>query len=133
MAPQEPSLDSDSLNISSLQEEHPARKLESLTENISSLKNKILPYDNELRNQLMEDPNVERTIEEMVQSLGLDFECHHAATQDGYVLEMHRLYKPPGEDYEEGDLLDRPVVFVQHGLLSSSETFVLGMESSLVY
>ena len=81
----------------------------------------------------MEDPNVERTIEEIVQSLGLDFEYHHAATQDGYVLEMHRLYKAPDEDYEEGALLDRPVIFVQHGLLSSSETFVLGMESSLVY
>ena len=51
-------------------------------------------------------------------------ETHTAITKDKYVLEMHRI--PRGKDDDdpppEGST-PRPVVFIQHGLLTSSADF----------
>ena len=52
-------------------------------------------------------------------------ESHTAVTKDKYVLEMHRI--PHGKDEDpppEGSAAaPRPVVFIQHGLLTSSADF----------
>jgi hypothetical protein len=37
-------------------------------------------------------PNVHKTIREIVEDAGFNFENHTVVTDDGYVLEMHRLY-----------------------------------------
>ena len=56
---------------------------------------------------------------------GFKFEKHTVTTEDGYILEMHRLNMPGSED--------RPVVMLQHGILSSSETWVLNGEDSTAF
>lgn len=48
-------------------------------------------------------------------------------TKDGYILKLFRVY--PNWNYES--LKYRPVVLLQHGLLSSSEVFVMNKELSL--
>lgn len=48
-------------------------------------------------------------------------------TDDGYLLEMHRVF----DDYLEG--VTRPVLFLQHGLSASSESFMLNGSNSAAY
>ncbi|KAG7311752.1 hypothetical protein JYU34_002811 [Plutella xylostella] len=49
-------------------------------------------------------------------------EIHRVYTEDGYILEMHRIPRGAGA---QNDNSVRPVVFLQHGLLSSSAEWVL--------
>lgn len=49
-------------------------------------------------------------------------EVHSVTTTDGYVLELHRI--PHGRD-QNNALESKPVVFLMHGLMSSSAEFVV--------
>lgn len=65
-----------------------------------------------------------KTIEMIVKGYGFDFEEHQVTTKDGYRLTMHRVRKP---NLKKGG----PAVFMQHGLMDSSNTFIInGMESN---
>ena len=67
----------------------------------------------------MADPDSTRTIAEMIKSRGFGFESHRVTTDDGYILTMHRLFSTEHKNKT------RPVVFMQHGLGDTSETWVL--------
>ena len=60
----------------------------------------------------------------LIEKAGYPVEIHMATTDDGYILEMHRI--PHGKIntslHSNGT---RPVVYVQHCLLCSSAEFVL--------
>jgi len=57
----------------------------------------------------------------MVKNAGYPSETHVVVTADGYILEMHRIpYRDPANPEA-----DRPVVFLQHGLMCSSADWVL--------
>lgn len=71
------------------------------------------------------DPNETRPIKEIIEAEGYKFEAHSVTTDDGYILEIHRLF----QDSSEG----KPVIFLQHGILASSETFVLNGPNSSAY
>ena len=64
----------------------------------------------------------------MVESYGYPFEEHDVQTADGYILKLHRIpygLKSPAAP-------NKPAVFVQHGLLSSSADWVvIGPEKAL--
>ena len=60
------------------------------------------------------------TIGEIVNADGLTFEEHTVTTEDGYILNLHRIYSA-----EFGSIISLPVIFLQHGLMSSSELFIL--------
>lgn len=49
-------------------------------------------------------------------------EVHHVTTEDGYILEMHRI--PHGIDDTNVDP-NRPVVLLMHGLLCSSADWIM--------
>ena len=60
----------------------------------------------------------------LIEKAGYPVETHIALTDDGFILEMHRI--PHGKEsttLQDGEV--RPVVFLQHGLLCSSADFVL--------
>ncbi|GAB0092452.1 Lipase [Sergentomyia squamirostris] len=68
----------------------------------------------------------------MITSYGYPLETHVATTADGYLLTMHRI--PYGRAPGSGQGPDKPIVFLQHGLLSSSADWVvIGPESGLAY
>ncbi|KAJ8727885.1 hypothetical protein PYW08_016270 [Mythimna loreyi] len=68
----------------------------------------------------------------LVAKYGYPIEVHTIETSDGYILEAHRI--PHGRDQNNDPNVKRPVVFVMHGLLSSSADFiVLGPGSALAY
>lgn len=56
----------------------------------------------------------------MIEYFGYPAETHKVTTQDGYILELHRI--PHGIVETEGP---RTPVMVQHGLFSSSADFVI--------
>jgi lysosomal acid lipase/cholesteryl ester hydrolase len=69
------------------------------------------------------------TIREIVEADGFVFEAHEVHTEDGYILEIHRLYKQEHKD--KGN--EMPAVFLQHGILGSSECFILNGKDSAAY
>lgn len=60
---------------------------------------------------------------DLVRKYNYPLEVHHVMTPDGYILEMHRI--PHGRDNNNSPSPDKPIVFLQHGLLSSSADWVL--------
>ncbi|XP_031341659.1 lipase 3-like isoform X2 [Photinus pyralis] len=59
-------------------------------------------------------------VPDIIAKYGYPCEIHTVVSQDGYILEMHRI--PFGKD---GPSENRSAVYVQHGLLSSSADWIL--------
>ena len=61
-------------------------------------------------------------------NFGYPAEEHVVATEDGYILKIHRIPGSPNNAKFSG----KPVVFMQHGLFGSSDSWVLqGPEKDL--
>ncbi|XP_059621163.1 lipase 3-like [Phlebotomus argentipes] len=72
------------------------------------------------------------SVTEMIESYGYPVETHVAQTADGYLLTMHRI--PYGRAPGAGPAPNKPVVFLQHGLLcSSADWVVIGPSRALAY
>ncbi|XP_072936733.1 lipase 3-like [Epargyreus clarus] len=66
----------------------------------------------------------------LIEAEGYPAEKHHVVTKDGYILEMHRI--PFGKSSPNSR--NRPVVFLMHGILGASNSFIyLGPEYSIAY
>ena len=50
-------------------------------------------------------------------------ETHQVITEDGYILRMHRI--PYGKRSPRSDGSDRPAVYIQHGIESSSADWLV--------
>lgn len=57
----------------------------------------------------------------MITKYGYNAEVHYATTEDGYVLELHRIAGGPKSPPRKG----KKVCYLQHGLVFSSASFVL--------
>lgn len=69
-------------------------------------------------------PEVDMNVVEIIAYYGYTAEVVTVQTQDGYILHMHRI--PYGKnDTVKSVKRKRPVVFFQHGLLSSSADWVM--------
>ncbi|GBP41042.1 Lipase 3 [Eumeta japonica] len=72
------------------------------------------------------------SVPDLIRKYGYPSETHHVTTDDNYILEMHRI--PHGRDKNNDPSVARPVVFVMHGLISSSADYIImGPERSLGY
>ncbi|CAG9858471.1 unnamed protein product [Phyllotreta striolata] len=72
--------------------------------------------------------DLDKTTPEMIADEGYPVETHHVTTSDGYILCLHRI--PKGKNGES----NKKVVFLQHGLLTTSSDWILfGPEASLGY
>eukprot|EP00397_Hematodinium_sp_SG-2012_P020433 GEMP01021053.1.p1 GENE.GEMP01021053.1~~GEMP01021053.1.p1 ORF type:complete len:333 (+),score=55.16 GEMP01021053.1:87-1085(+) len=60
------------------------------------------------------------TIGDVLACFGIPFESHYVTTEDGYILNMHRLAGHEG----------KPAMFFQHGLLGSSITWLANADAS---
>ncbi|XP_049873917.1 lipase 3-like [Pectinophora gossypiella] len=76
--------------------------------------------DSRISDNILEDASFD--VPELVRKYGYPLEEHEVITSDGYILTMHRI--PHGRD-NNNQPGDRPIVFLMHGLLSSSADWVL--------
>jgi lysosomal acid lipase/cholesteryl ester hydrolase len=66
----------------------------------------------------------------MIAKMGYPAETHEVITDDGYILQLHRI--PFGNKSPLVEGVEKPVVLLQHGLLCSSADYVMGIpEKSL--
>ncbi|XP_037904465.1 lipase 3-like [Hermetia illucens] len=66
------------------------------------------------------DKHVQK-IEERVTRYGYPFETHSVQTEDGYILGLHRIPYSPNN----GPVPEKPVIYLQHGLLCSSNDWIM--------
>ncbi|KAG2526849.1 hypothetical protein JM18_004110 [Phytophthora kernoviae] len=72
------------------------------------------------------DPDAGLDTTQIIQARGYVVETHKVTTSDRYVLTMHRLPKSYAESQSgTAAAANKPVVYMQHGLLDSSYTWVL--------
>ncbi len=71
------------------------------------------------------DPDEYLNTIELIASKGYLPQSHNVLTKDGYILEIHRINNKNNLSNIKDQ--NKPVVFLMHGLLDSSSTFVLNM------
>jgi len=71
-----------------------------------------------------EDPDVGKSMYEIVAEKGYTIERHYATTSDGYILGMFRMPLAKGVTRQPG-AAPKPVVYINHALLDSSFAFVV--------
>ncbi|CAI4231548.1 unnamed protein product [Auanema sp. JU1783] len=64
-------------------------------------------------------------VPEIVNHWGYPVEIHDVVTEDGYILQLHRI--PYGKNDTNQTSNNRPVVFLQHGLLCTSSIWLLNL------
>ena len=80
-----------------------------------------------------------RTFEEIVLENGYMVESHWVTTEDGFVNLMHRIYKdkpykdvfwcgPLKEGNDPHRRFPKPVVYMQHGIADSSDTWIMNVK-----
>ena len=85
--------------------------------------NKISESRQILQELLADDeypPDYYRTCREIVERAGFGFEQHQVVTEDGYYLNVFRVMNA---DVQAGK--QAPVVFMQHGLMDTADTWVM--------
>lgn len=70
------------------------------------------------------------SVPEIIAKYGYPIEIHYVTTDDGYILQLHRV--PYGRNC--GPAAGKKVVWLQHGLLGDSSNYVIaGVDKSLAY
>ncbi|KAK8733259.1 hypothetical protein OTU49_006552, partial [Cherax quadricarinatus] len=64
---------------------------------------------------------VNLTTPELIEAMGYPVEIHHVTTEDGYILELHRIPYGAEDQPSEG----RPVAYLEHCLLCSSSDYIM--------
>ena len=59
---------------------------------------------------------------------GYPSEIHHVTTDDGYILELHRI--PRGQNEAADPSVKKRAVFLQHGLLGTSADWVINFTNN---
>ncbi|PZC84164.1 hypothetical protein B5X24_HaOG200551 [Helicoverpa armigera] len=79
---------------------------------------------------ILEDARLD--VPDLIRKYRYPVEVHSVTTEDGYILEMHRI--PHGRDANNVPNQKKPVVLIMHGMLTSSADYVLmGPGSALGY
>jgi hypothetical protein len=49
-------------------------------------------------------------MQDLTESRDLEFEYHHVTTEDGYILELHRIYQ--NDENQDSNSTTKPVFFM---------------------
>ncbi|CAG9088093.1 unnamed protein product [Plutella xylostella] len=95
----------------------------SATPNIFSLVkevNDLADFESRVSNNIDEDADLD--VPELITKYKYPLEIHEVTTEDGYILQLHRI--PHGRDRHTAPRPDRPLALVVHGLTLSSSVFI---------
>jgi len=111
------------LNVAVLEKDPQGNEIGVLTEEIinSAPYMRINGFGDHVKNNKFGDHEHSKPTDEMIADAGYPSETHTVVTDDGYILKLHRIPHSPGDEYNS----QRPIVFLQHGLLSSSADWVV--------
>ncbi|KAF7623626.1 Metalloendopeptidase [Meloidogyne graminicola] len=70
-------------------------------------------------------PEENLTTPEIIEYWGYNCQVFNVTTEDGYILELHRI--PNGKNSLENIKENKPVIFLQHGLLASSADWITNL------
>lgn len=85
----------------------------------------LINFDSVLNQEKKADPDQYATTMEIVKNRGYPIEEHKVNTKDGYVLVLHRIPHGKHQSTNNNRTKIKSVVFLQHGLLQSSITWVI--------
>lgn len=71
-----------------------------------------------------------RSFDQICRRYGYTPETHKVVTQDGYINTLFRVYKRGRGKYNSVKLTDRPVVLLNHGLIDSSDAWIINGKDS---
>ena len=74
------------------------------------------------------DPDATRPFFVIWRAKGYPVESHKVLTNDGYWLTMFRIPGGKGESREEAKAKNKPVIFLQHGVVDSSDAWIMNDE-----
>ena len=77
-----------------------------------------------------EDDDFKKPFNIICRDKGYPFETHKVLTEDGYWLTMFRIPGAKGETREQAIKQNKPVIFLQHGILDSADTWIMNFEDS---
>ena len=84
------------------------------------------PHPNDISSWWLQAEKYTQPTDWMVLEAGYPVEIHDVVTEDGYILTLHRI--------PASNQTSPPVVFLQHGLMSSSADWVIsGPDHALAY
>lgn len=105
---------------------------------INSVKKRTVTENKPVQNLLFStitnssNHNYAKPTDQMIAEAGYPVETHTVVTPDGYILRIHRI--PHGKSSNKSRTGSLPLVFLQHGLLSSSADWVVtGPEHAMAY
>lgn len=84
--------------------------------------------DDDGRTNITDDPRTHMNVPELIHFYGYHCEVHRVTTEDGYIIELHRIKKLSLVDCDRGNGSfpgGCQPVFLQHGLLSSSASWIM--------
>lgn len=88
--------------------------------------NDVEPLLHHSLSELMTAPKeAYQSFEEIVLSNGYQVESHHVTTDDGCINKIFRVYKDSNLQVNNGTLENKPVIFMQHGLADSADTWII--------
>ncbi|XP_065776066.1 gastric triacylglycerol lipase [Muntiacus reevesi] len=80
-----------------------------------------------LLGKIAENPEASMNVSQMISYWGYPSEMHKVITSDGYILQVYRI--PHGKN-DANRLGQRPVVFLQHGLLGSATNWISNLPNN---
>nr|CAH0102067.1 unnamed protein product [Daphnia galeata] len=87
-----------------------------------------------LERSVIKEPECFMTTPEIIAFRGYPVEIHHVVTDDGYILELHRIPFGRRETRFENSTLQRKPVFLQHGMMATDHFWLLSSSNnSLAY
>lgn len=67
---------------------------------------------------------------EIIAYRGYPIEIHHVVTDDGYILELHRIPFGKRETRFENSTIHRKPVFLQHGMMATDHFWLLSASNN---
>ncbi|XP_046645897.1 lipase lipl-4-like [Daphnia pulicaria] len=83
-----------------------------------------------IERHITQDPETFMTTPEIIANRGYPVEIHQVVTDDGYILELHRIPYGQRDGHSHNSTFQRRAVFLQHGMMGTDHFWLVGSTNS---